>query len=182
MSNNRKLFHIGMRKVKSLLAIVIGFIIWQAIRLVFPDLEVHPMFIYLYAFLEIRDTSEKTKSFGLKRIKATAIAIAIGLPMLLLRIFLHTRLESETMTGLLDLAMILVGVLVTLQLGERFDCGAMTGVTAAIYIVLLLYHADDRRYLYAAIRSAQTVIGVLVAWFVNVLLFPYPGKNTANKE
>ena len=27
-----------------------------------------------------------------------------------------------------------------------------------------------------------SLIGVLVAWFVNVLLFPYPGKNTANKE
>ncbi len=179
MSDNKgNLMHIGMRKVKSLLAILIGFIIWQMIRLVFSDLEFHPMFIYIYGFLEIRDTSEKTKTFGVQRIKATAVAIAIGLPMLLLRIFMHTNLESDTLAGLLDLVLILVGVLVALQLGERVCCGAMTGLAAAIYIILLLYHADDNRYLYAVVRASQTVIGVLVAWFVNVLLFPYPGKNT----
>ncbi len=170
--------HIGMRKVKSLLAIVIGFVIWQMIRLIFPDLEFHPMFIYLYGFLEIRDTSEKTKTFGMQRIKATVVAMVIALPMLLLRIFAHTELENDLVIGLVDLAMILVGVLAALLLGERVGCGAMTGLAAAIFVILLLYHADDSRYLYAVVRASQTVIGVFVAWLVNVLLFPYPGKNT----
>ena len=40
----RKLLpHVGLRKVKSLIAIFAGFWIWQLVRLAFPDLEVHPI-------------------------------------------------------------------------------------------------------------------------------------------
>ncbi len=168
--------HIGMRKVKSLLAILIGFFIWQAIRLFFPDLEVHPVFIYIYAFLEIRDTSEKTKTLGLQRIKATLVAMAVGLPMLILRIYIHTNMEDTALVTVLDLLLILLGSLVTLQLGERTKCGSMTGLAAVIFIILLISHADDNRYLYAVLRAFQTVIGVFVAWLVNVVLLPYPGR------
>ena len=168
--------HIGMRKVKSLLAIVIGFFIWQGIRLFFPDLEIHPVFIYIYGLLEIRDTSEKTKSLGIQRIKATLIAMAIGLPMLMLRIYLHNSLGSVTLETALDVAMILIGSLVTLVLGEKVGCGTMTGLVPVIYIILLVYHADDERYVYALLRALQTVIGVFVAWILNVVLFPYPNR------
>ncbi len=168
--------HIGMRKLKSLLAIVVGFLIWQMLRLFFPDLEAHPLFIYIYGFLEVRDTSEKTKTFGMQRIKATAVALTIGLPILPLRIWIHSGLDYGSVIALLDLVLILVGALAVLQLAERIRCGAMTGLAVAIYIILFLYHADDTRWLYSVLRALQTVIGVLVAWLVNVVLFPYPGK------
>ena len=168
--------HIGMRKVKSLIAIIIGFCIWQAIRLLFPDLEVHPLYIYIYSFLEVRDTSEKTKTFGMQRIRATFVGIVLGLPMLFLRIWMHSVLESEGLLVVLDLMMILVGVLAALQIAQHFRCGALTGIAAVIYIILLIYHADDGRYLYALLRASQTLIGVFVAWIVNVWLFPYHGN------
>lgn len=168
--------HIGMRKVKSLLAIVIGFCIWQAIRLFFPDLEVHPLYIYIYSFLEVRDTSEKTKTLGMQRIRATFIGIALGLPMLFLRIWLHSVFENEVLLAMLDLLMVLVGVLAALQIAPHFRCGALTGIAAVVYIILLIYHADDGRYLYSLLRASQTLIGVFVAWLVNVRLFPYSGK------
>ena len=57
--------HVGLRKLKGILAIFIGFWIWQGIRLFFPDLEIHPMFVYIYGFLEIRETSDRTKDFGI---------------------------------------------------------------------------------------------------------------------
>lgn len=168
--------HVGMRKVKSLIAIIIGFCIWQGIRLFFPDLEVHPLYIYIYSFLEVRDTSEKTKTLGMQRIRATFVGIALGLPMLILRIWLHAVLESEGLLVLLDLLMILAGVLAALQIAPYFRCGALTGIAAVVYIILLIYHADDGRYLYALLRASQTLIGVFVAWLVNVRLFPYHGN------
>lgn len=174
--------HIGMRKVKSLLAILIGFFIWQAIRLFFPDLEIHPVFIYIYGFLEIRDTSEKTKTLGLQRIKATLVAIAVGMPMLLLRVLIHSNMEYTWLVTALDLVMILLGALVSLQLGQKLGCGSMTGLASVIFIILLIYHADDDRYLYAVLRASQTAIGVFVAWLVNVLLFPYPGRKKAKDK
>lgn len=53
--------HVGMRKVKSILAIFCGFCLWQLIRLFVPGLEVHPIFIYIYGMMEIRETSEKQR-------------------------------------------------------------------------------------------------------------------------
>ena len=174
--------HIGMRKVKSLLAILIGFVIWQMIRLFIPDLEFHPLFIYMYGFLEIQNTSEKTKIIGIQRIKATFIALLLGLPLLYVRSVIHINMQSETYQGLVDLALILVGVLLALQLGERFGCGNLTGFAAAIFVVLLVYHSDDTRYLYAVVRASQTIIGVLVAWLLNVVLLPYPGRKNEETE
>ncbi len=174
--------HIGMRKLKSLLALLIGFFIWQAIRLLFPDLEIHPIFIYIYSFLEIRDTSEKTKTFGTQRIKATFVAIAVGMPMLLLRVLIHSHIESQVLVTALDLVLLLVGSLATLQLGEKTKCESMTGLAAVIYIILLISQANDNRYLYAVLRVLQTGIGVFVAWLVNVVLFPYHGKESAEEK
>ncbi len=177
-----KPLHIGMRKVKSLLAILIGFIIWQMIRLIFPDLEIHPIFIYMYALLEIRGTSEKTKTLGIQRIKATFVAIAVGMPMLVLRIWLHSQLVNSWAVTALDMVMILVGVLITLQLGQKIGCGDLTGLASVVFIILLVSHADDNRYLYAVLRAFQTVIGVFTAWLLNVILLPYPGRNNEEQK
>ncbi len=168
--------HIGMRAGKGLLSILIGFFIWQGLRLFFPDLEVHPVFTYMYGFLEIRETTEKTKTLGIQRIKSTVVAMAVALPMLLARVFCHGNLASLTLVTAIDLIMILLGSVITLQLAQKAKCGSMTGLSVAIFIILLIYHADDARYVYALLRASQTVIGVGVAWLLNVVLFPYPGK------
>ena len=79
--------HIGMRKVKSLISLVISFIIWQLIRVLFPVLEVHPVFAYIYSVIEIRETPEKTKKFGKLRIKATFVGLVVGLVFITLSCF-----------------------------------------------------------------------------------------------
>ena len=119
---------------------------------------------------------------GLGRIKATLTALAVGLPMLLLRIYAHSHIESLGLVTFIDLLMILFGVLVTMAVGQKVGCGALTGLASVIYIILLISHANDERYLYAVLRASQTVIGVFVAWILNVWLFPYPGKDANRKE
>ena len=62
--------HIGRRKLKSIFAMFLGFCFWQLLRLVLPELETHPLFIYIYAMIEIRESSKKTKENERKREKA----------------------------------------------------------------------------------------------------------------
>lgn len=45
--------HIGWRKIKSIIAIFVGFCFWQILRLFMPGLEVHPIFIYIYGMIFI---------------------------------------------------------------------------------------------------------------------------------
>ena len=129
--------HVGKLKVKSILALLAAFLLWQPFRLLFPELEIHPVFIYIYALLEIRDNSAKTINMGKVRIKATFIALALGLPALALR-------------------------------DELF------GFAAVVFIILLV--SDSNRYVDATLRALQTILGVFIAWVINVRLFPYPGK------
>lgn len=166
--------HIGLRKLKSLLAIFIGFWLWQLVRLFLPELEVHPIYIYIYGIIEMRDSSEKTADMGKKRIKATFVALGIGLPCLALMDFAKLPFADAWLLTGIELLFLLLGVLLCLIVAEKTGCGAFCGLAAAIFVILLVSHADDHRYLYSILRAIQTILGVFLAWLINVRLFPYP--------
>ena len=45
----------------------------------------------------------------------------------------------------------------------------------------MLTQKDGEPLYYSVFRASQTVIGVFVAWLINVKLFPYPGKSKQEK-
>lgn len=166
--------HIGMRKIKSIIAIFVGFCIWQIMRLFVPGLEVHPLFIYIYGMIEIRETSDKTKDYGKMRIMATFTAIGIGLPFMFIMDYIKPRLAEEWMKLWFDIFILILGALIVLCIAELVQCRIYCGLAAAIYIILLVTHMEDSMYLYSIMRAIQTIIGVSIAWFINVKLLPYP--------
>lgn len=172
--------HIGMRKIKSVLAVFIGFCIWQLLRLFLPELEVHPIYIYMYGLLDIRDTSEKTKDFIRLRLGATFTAILGGLPFMLLTDLLAPALGATAQIWV-QIAMLVIGALVVLCLAELANCKTFCGVAAIYYISLMLRHFENSVYLYSLMRVFQTILGVFIAWFINVKLLPYHGKQENTK-
>ena len=171
-----RLPHVGFRKVKSVLAIFVGFWFWQLMRLFFPALEVHPIFIYIYGMIEIRDSSEKTVDLGKKRIKSTFTALGVGIPcMILLEAVKGIAPEGWLHIGL-ELLILIGGVLLTLEVAEKVGCKAFCGLAAAIFIILIISYTTDRVFLYALLRCVQTIAGVFIAWLLNVKLFPYHGN------
>lgn len=166
--------HVGMRKVKSILAIFCGFCLWQLIRLFVPGLEVHPIFIYIYGMMEIRETSEKTKENGKMRILATLTAVGVGLPIMFLTDWLLGQLPAQAYRHWVEAAILLAGSLLVLCAAELLGCHAFCGLATAIYIVLIVSHFESSMYLYSFMRAIQTILAVLIAWFINVKLLPYP--------
>ena len=165
--------HIGMRKIKSILAIFVGFCLWQLLRLVIPGLETHPIFIYIYGMIEIRETSAKTKDYGRMRIMATFTAILIGLPIMFL-LDLVAPLVGEGWQVWLEISVLILGALLVLIVAELVKCRVYCGLAAAIYMILMISHFESSMYLYSIMRAFQTIIGVTIAWFINVKLLPYP--------
>ena len=168
--------HIGMRKVKSILAVFVGFCFWQLLRLFLPGLETHPLFVYIYGMIEIRESSDKTKDYGRMRIMATFVAIGIGLPAMLLADWLRPVLPQAWMMRGLEILVMLTGALAVLCVAEWSKCQAYCGLAAAIYIILMVSHFESAMYLYSVMRAAQTIVGVSIAWIINVKLLPYPPK------
>lgn len=167
--------HIGMRKVKSILAIFVGFCLWQILRLFLPELEVHPIFIYIYGMIEIRETSAKTMDYGKMRIMATFTAIAIGLPVMFLYDWFKPLL-AQSLHIWLEIGILAAGALLVLCVAEWVRCRVYCGLAAAIYIILMISHFESSMYLYSIMRAFQTIIGVSIAWFINVKLLPYPPR------
>ena len=168
-----KLPHIGMRKLKSIFAVFVGFWLWQLIRIFVPALEVHPIFIYIYGIIEMRETSEQTADFGKRRIIATIVGIVIGLPMMLLSEYCKHLTEITWLQVAIELAAILLGALITLCVADVVGCKTFCGMAASVLIILIISHSDGEPLSYSLLRSVQTAIGVLVAWFINAKLFPY---------
>lgn len=167
--------HIGMRKIKSILAIFVGFCLWQTLRLFLPELEVHPIFIYIYGMIEIRETSEKTKDYGRMRIMATFTAILIVLPVMLLTDWLSPKVGPEWKTWM-EITVLILGALLVLIVAELVKCRVYCGLAAAIFMILMISHFESSMYLYSIMRAFQTIIGVTIAWVINVKLLPYPSR------
>lgn len=166
--------HIGRRKLKSLFAMFLGFCVWQLIRLPMPELEIHPLFIYIYGMIEIRESSEKTRVNGIKRIWATMIAIGVGLPFLLLTDLLRNAPQMLLKNGWYEMLILLLGTLAVLCAAEWANCRDYCGLAASIAVILMISHFESSVYLHSLMRAVQTVAGVLIAWLINVKLFPYP--------
>ena len=66
------------------------------------------------------------------------------------------------------------GSLLVLCAAELLGCHAFCGLATAIYIVLIVSHFESSMYLYSFMRAIQTILAVLIAWFINVKLLPYP--------
>jgi len=167
--------HIGMRKVKSILAIFVGFCLWQTLRLFLPELEVHPIFIYIYGMIEIRETSAKTMDYGKMRIMATFTAIVIGLPVMFLYDWGKPMLSQAGLVWV-EISILILGALLVLIVAEAVKCRVYCGLAAAIFMILMISHFESSMYLYSVMRAFQTIIGVSIAWFINVKLLPYPPK------
>jgi len=168
--------HIGMRKVKSLLAVLVGFCIWQVLRLFLPELETHPIFIYIYGLIEIRETSDKTVDMGRLRIIATFTAIFTGLPLMLLSDLVAPHLAEAWMQTAKEIILLLIGTLLVLCIAELVGCRVFCGLSAAIYIILMVTHFASSQYLYSIMRAVQTILGVFIARIINVNLLPYPPR------
>lgn len=168
--------HIGMRKWKSVLAIFISFLLWQLIRLVFPELEVHPIYMYIYSFLEIRDSSEKTVEFSGKRIKANLSAFSVGVPLMLIMDLFKYYTPEGWMHIAIELLLILAGVLITITMAQKMKCDTFCGIAAIIYIILIVSHCEQSGYILCLLRASQTLMAIFIAWIINVKLMPYHGK------
>lgn len=171
---------VGMRKIKSLVAVALAFAIWQVVRIWFPQLEVHPLFGYVYSIIEMRDSAEKTQQFSKRRIKATLLGLAVGMSALPLSVRFGAYAGDGLGYALVDVAIILVGILLTLWLAELLKCENFCGIAAVIFVICLVRdrNAAVNIYLYAILRVCQTLLGIFTAWVVNARIWPYHGKET----
>ena len=174
--------HIGMRKIKSLLAVTLSFCIWQTLRLFCPVLEAHPVFAYVYSIIEMRENPDKTKNYGKLRIKATLVGLAVGLVFVAISCFVSCRIEAEMARTFAEFGVLLVAVLCSLCLAEAVGCRDFCGVASVMTAICMVSYNETNIYTYAIMRVIQTLIGVLSAMLVNAWIGKMGQKSAKERE
>ncbi len=160
----------GLRKLKSIIALTICFILWQGIRLIFPRLEVIPIYAFFYSIIEMRKTIEHSKITAISRIKVTVIGFFVA--------FLSIGIENSLMNfefiskyiSICEFILILIGVLIAINIADAMDCGTLCAFAATTFIICFL-HTEYNPYFYSFLRFIQTLMGVGVALIVNIFIF-----------
>ncbi len=162
--------HIGMRKIKSLLSVTTAFLIWQIVRIFLPVLEAHPVFAYIYAIVEMRESAEKTKNFGKLRIIATMVGLVVGLVFVAASHFLTSGISHELQKTIVEFLLVLLATLCSLCIAEMVNCKNFCGIAAIITVICMISHNEENIYLYAVMRVVQTLIGIVSAMIINVFI------------
>lgn len=173
---------IGMRKLKSIFAVFLSFLLWQILRIFFPNLSIHPFYSYVYAVVEMRGSLQETTTCGKRRMISTCIGITVGLLVLPLWSLLPAAEENYLLSP--DILIILSGVLVTLWVADLCKCQNYCAMAAVVFLFCVVRneHSLENTYVSALVRVTQTLIGVISAWVVNAFICKYPKNNINNKE
>lgn len=152
-------FHIGMRIVKTVLAVFVCSILgWLRGETAF--------FSMIAAVLCMQKSAEKTLTTSFNRVIGTAVGGAYGVIVL----FLETQFRLQRILPLfyLIVSLMLIPVILTATGIKKPSVAAFACV---VFLSTTVYHVGDADpYTYAFNRMLDTVIGIVVALIVNLAM------------
>jgi len=164
---------IGMRNIKSAFAVIVCFAVWQAIRLVFPNIEIHPLYAYVSVILAMRDTTENSIAYGKIRLKGTLIGLVIALISISASEQILFYLHNEYIKIMVEIIVVAVGIIFSLYLSCILKCENLCAIATVVFLVCVIRYSSENRYVYALFRTLETVLGIAISVVVNKYFFPF---------
>ena len=172
---------IGKRNIKSVLAIILCFCIWQIIRFFAPEYikEVHPLYAYISALLAMRDTVPNSYIYGKIRFKGTLIGLVLALICISISMEVQKYLHITYIKVGVEFLIIVVGASLTLYIAHILKCKNLCAIAGVVFLVCTIRYQTEQRYIYAIFRAFETIMGIAVSLFVNRYIFAY--KNSEDQ-
>ena len=154
-----KAFVPGLRIIKTALAVFICLVLFSLFN--YPQ----STNALIACILTMKETTDLTKKTGADRIKGTLLGGLVSYVGLLLVVWMGR--EQFSMPIILSLS-VLVALSISKGLAESSSVGSMAAVMIVITIVT---HGDSTAgaFAYVVIRTIETLIGIVIAYFVNKL-------------
>ena len=166
----RNIPHIGMRIIKTAVAVMLAYGIFLPFGLMYDTETYHgvlgqmgPLYACIACIVCMQSTLGQTVQSGVPRLIGVAIGGVLGVATLLLGDRLDNGLLVLPILGVLCVA----GMWISLLIQRPAAC-VMACIVPCVILITGVTGAD--RYYYAAARIIETVIGVCVAMLVNKLL------------
>ena len=166
----RNIPHIGMRIIKTAVAVMLAYGIFLPFGLMYDTETYHgvlgqmgPLYACIACIVCMQSTLGQTVQSGVSRLIGVAIGGVLGVATLLLGDRLDNGLLVLPILGVLCVA----GMWISLLIQRPAAC-VMACIVPCMILITGVTGTD--RYYYAAARIIETVIGVCVAMLVNKLL------------
>lgn len=171
---------IGMRNMKSAFGVIICFLVWQAIRLILPNMEFHPLYAYVSVVLAMRDTTENSIAYGKIRVKGTLIGLLIALISISVIVQASFYLHNEYIRIILEVFIIAVGIILSLYLSCILKCENLCAIATVVFLVCMIRYSTENRYVYALFRTLETILGIAISVVVNKYFFPFNKQQSSD--
>ena len=158
---------VGMRNIKTAVAVMICFFLFLSLREIEGPAGEHvgPFYACIAAIICMQSSVVQSVRQGISRVMGTLLGGGVGL----LALLLGDWVDCPALTGVLLGA----GVVFTIWLCNAIRRPAACSISCVVLCVMVLNHSGADRYLYTALRVGETLVGIVVAVAVNRLL---PGK------
>ena len=159
---------VGMRMVKTAVAVVLCYFIFLPFWLRTPVGEydplkdVGPFYACIAAIICMQSSVEQSVRQGVSRVIGTCVGGAVGLAIL----FVDDLLNRPIFLGL----MIGLGIILTMWICNLIRRPAACSIGSILVCVVILNHGGPERYLYTLFRIMETIVGIAVAVGINRFL------------
>lgn len=153
----------GLRNLKTALAVLIVLILAKLLD--YPA----PMYASIAAITTMQDSIAHSISYGKMRIMATMIGGLISI--IILYAIRHIPVESNAVL------LIPIGIILTILLCNIIHFKEASGLATVVFVIIMMQYTGDP-YTYALIRTAETIIGIIIAFVINrCVVSPEPSES-----
>ena len=152
-TSNKK---IGMRNIKTTVAVAI------CLLLLYPFENITPTPACFAAIICMQDSVEKTISQGLSRFIGTLIGGVIAMII----VYIDMQINIRFILTIL----VIIGITTSIYCCNLVGHGPATVAACFALCIVLLSYEDNARYSYAILRILETLLGIVVAVFINKVL------------
>ena len=166
--DREKIPGVGMRMVKTAIAVVVCYFIFLPFWLRTPVGEydplkdVGPFYACIAAIICMQSSVEQSVRQGVSRVIGTCIGGLVGLAIL----FVDDLVGRPGLLGL----MIGGGIILTMWICNLIGRPAACSIGSILVCVVILNHGGPERYFYTLFRVMETIVGIAVAVGINRLL------------
>lgn len=164
--NNFKFPKIGLRTIKSGIAVFLCLLIWPK----------EPFFACLTAVICLQDTVYNSIHMGINRGTGTILGASFGLLFLLFFRNLENYIPNQYISKLVIYLIIASGIIFMIYLCNILKRPGAINITCIAFLGVTTTHAYSDPLYYATNRIVETLLGIVISILVNKLINPPPHK------
>ena len=158
---------IGYRNIKTGLAVFLCILIYAILN------KENYLYACISTILCMGNTLENSIQSGKHRVVGTLIGGCFSIIVLLIiQNYIHISYKNPILIAL--------GVSIVIYLCNIFKVQEACGLSCVMFLIVMLSYSNGDAVNYVVSRTIDTMIGIFVAFFINIGIKPYKNENSEN--